>query len=149
MCLKVAKAYIWKTMINPLRKEKHLKHTQSREKTEKALTSLRMSGEGSWGLRHAWATLITCSSFRGCSSTFAARKSAAGAMTWWRFTNTSCRPERQAHLQILGKMTYIPVEPCEGLDHVEPMHVDNGSVYSELGPNWMWLKDQINSPGPK
>lgn len=47
MCLKVATAYIWKTIINPLRKEKHLKHTQSREKTEKALTSLRMSGEGS------------------------------------------------------------------------------------------------------
>lgn len=59
----------------------------------------------------------------------------------------SSGPERQVHLQILGKMTYIPVEPCEGLDHVKPMHVHNGSVYSKLGPNWIWLKEQINSLG--
>lgn len=31
--------------------------------------------------------------------------------------------------------TYIPVEPCEGLDHVEPMHVHDGGVDGELGPD--------------
>lgn len=42
------------------------------------LTLLFVSRGGSCGFRHACATLITCSSFRGCSSTFAAKNNVVG-----------------------------------------------------------------------
>lgn len=102
------------------------------------LTSLRTSGEGSCGLRHAWATLITCSSFRGCSSTLAARKSAAGAMTWWRCSIMSSRGGWQLYWTLLIDTTYntyISVKSGERLDHVESMHVHDGGINRELGPD--------------
>lgn len=101
------------------------------------LTSLRTSGDGSWGLRHAWATLMTCSSFLGCSSTFAARKSAAGEITWgggdklWLLfppVNKSLKQNGFGH-----ENTYISVKSGEGLDHVEAMHVHDGCVNGKLG----------------
>lgn len=42
------------------------------------LTLLFVSRGGSWEFRQACATLITCSSFRGCSSTFAAKNKVVG-----------------------------------------------------------------------
>lgn len=118
---------------------------KNRRRRRPTLTSLRTSGEGSWGLRHAWATLMTCSSFRGCSSTLAARKSAAGAMTWWRWNIMSSWDDWQLHwgLQVgMTKNTYISVKSGEWLDHVESMHVHDGGINCELGPDTWWLKEQ-------
>ena len=42
------------------------------------LTLLFVSRGGSWGFRQACETLITCSSFRGCSSTLAAKNKVVG-----------------------------------------------------------------------
>lgn len=42
------------------------------------LTLLLVSSGGSLGFRHACATLMTCSSFLGCSSTLAAKNSVVG-----------------------------------------------------------------------
>lgn len=42
------------------------------------LTLLFVSRGDSWGFRQACATLITCSSFRGCSSTLAAKNKVVG-----------------------------------------------------------------------
>jgi len=50
--------------------------------TSLTLTLLLVSRGGSWGFRQACATLITCSSFLGCSSTLAARNRAVGEMIW-------------------------------------------------------------------
>lgn len=44
------------------------------------LTLLLVSSGGSCGLRQACATLMTCSSFRGCSSTLAAKNRVVGEM---------------------------------------------------------------------
>lgn len=66
------------------------RETMTTERTEKSdrkeklstiepkLTLLFVSRGGSWGFRQACATLITCSSFRGCSSTFAAKNKVVG-----------------------------------------------------------------------
>lgn len=57
-------------------KKKNFQPTQYVKVLE--LTLLFVSRGGSWGFRQACATLITCSSFRGCSSTFAAKNKVVG-----------------------------------------------------------------------
>ncbi len=57
-------------------REKKLSAVQNAELPE--LTLLFVSRGGSCGFRQACATLITCSSFRGCSSTFAAKNKVVG-----------------------------------------------------------------------
>lgn len=39
-----------------------------------------------------------------------------------------------------NRPTYISVKSSERLDHVESMHVDNGSIYCELGSDARWVK---------
>lgn len=53
------------------------------------LTLLFVSRGGSWGFRQACATLITCSSFRGCSSTFAAKNRVVGEIICIKIKNVS------------------------------------------------------------
>lgn len=55
------------------------------------LTLLFVSSGGSWGFKHACATLMTCSSFRGCSSTFAARNNVVGEMVcgWKKYSRVN------------------------------------------------------------
>lgn len=51
------------------------------------LTLLFVSRGGSWGFRQACATFITCSSFRGCSSTFAAKNKVVGDIIYAKKIN--------------------------------------------------------------
>lgn len=61
-----------------MEKEKKKKTFPSQDTEISELTLLFVSRGGSWGFRQACATLITCSSFRGCSSTFAAKNNVVG-----------------------------------------------------------------------
>lgn len=54
-----------------------------------SLTLLLVSRAGSCGLMHAWAILMTCSSFLGCSSTLAARNNVVWEMIYKRKENLS------------------------------------------------------------
>lgn len=66
----------WISIQHGVHIEKKIKHCVMKTKlllSHRLLTLLLMSRAGSCGLMQAWAILITCSSFLGCSSTLAAR----------------------------------------------------------------------------
>lgn len=100
------------------------------------LTLLLMSRAGSCGLMQAWAILITCSSFLGCSSTLAARnnvvweiiyKEKKNSLSVFIFGTTS----NYGVSQLCGG-TYISMEFGEGVNHIKPMHIYYSSVYNQL-----------------
>ncbi len=101
------------------------------------LTLLLVSRAGSCGLTQAWAILMTCSSFLGCSSTLAARNNVVWEMIY--------REKNLKSLFIAGATcnygisqhcsgTYISVEFSEGVNHIKPVHIYYSSVDNQLRP---------------
>lgn len=96
------------------------------------LTLLLVSRGGSCGLIQAWAILMTCSSFLGCSSTLAAKNNVV-----WEIIYT--REERKNTVWLVcgrgdrdisqhRSDTYISIEFGEGVDHIKPVHINYSSV---------------------
>ena len=86
-----------------------------------------VSSCGSLLLRQTCDTLMTCSSFLGCSSTWKTPN-----LCYFRFQNqlqlrTSPISYLSCQEQSSGR-DVVSVEPGEGVEHVEPLHVDNGRV---------------------
>jgi hypothetical protein len=71
VCLKFNRFHICNVSLSQYHHDK--RSTSQHPGTEASLTLLLVSSGASWGLTQAWATLMTCSSFLGCSSTFAAK----------------------------------------------------------------------------
>ena len=80
-----------------------------------------------------WATLMTCSSLRGCSSTFNIKIGINGISEMNQgFINLSdyhlCGEEEGCGCD------GVSVEAVEGVEHVEPLHVHDRRVDAQLGP---------------
>lgn len=81
----------------------------------------------------AWAILITCSSFLGCSSTLAARNNVVWEIIYKRrkvfFTvGATCNYSISQHCG----GTYISMKFGEGVDHIKSVHIYYSSVNNQL-----------------
>lgn len=122
--------------------QREMSHTVSVMKTRDAavslLTLLLVSRAGSCGLMQAWAILITCSSFLGCSSTLAARNNVVweiickrGGWVGGELSFTVGATSNYSVSQRCGG-TYISMEFGEGVNHIKPVHINYSSVYNQL-----------------
>ena len=98
------------------------------------LTLLLVSRAGSCGLMQAWAILMTCSSFLGCSSTLAARNNVVWEIIWRggeKKTSSEFFIARSTSNYGISQHcsgTYISMEFGEGVNHIKPVHIYYSSV---------------------